>query len=68
MSLSTSHEHDAELRELIDANRARALWSLPLTYFPADREAKRRILERIASRGDRATWIRARHLLKVLSS
>jgi hypothetical protein len=67
MSLSTPHEHDAELKALIAANRARALWSLPPDYFPADREAKRRILERIAARGDRATWIAARRLLKALS-
>jgi len=57
---------ESELRALIEANRARALWSMPRDYFPADDAGARRVLEKIAARGDRATWIRARRMLREL--
>ena len=57
---------EAELRALIEANHVRALWSLPRDYFPVDDASARRILEKIAARGDRATWIRARQMLREL--
>jgi hypothetical protein len=53
-----------ELRELIAANRTRALWSLPADYYPTNAEGARLVLERIAARGDRATFVRARRLLQ----
>ena len=55
-----------QLRALIEANRARALWNFPADYFPADSAAARAVLKRIASRGDRATFIAARRLLMEL--
>lgn len=64
--LSAEQEH--ELRELIERNRVRALWSLPRDYSPPDMAAVRRVLERIAARGDRATFVRARQLLNRLNS
>ena len=48
-----------EIRELIEANRTRALWWLPLDYFPDTDEAVKRTLQRIAARGDRQTFVRA---------
>lgn len=53
----------ARLRALIEANRARALWNFPADYFPADVADARAVLERIAARGDRATFVAARRLL-----
>lgn len=35
-------------------------------YFPIDEAAARRVLEKIAARGDRATWVRARQMLPEL--
>ena len=55
-----------ELNELIEANRARALWSLRPDFVPQTAAAARRILEHIAARGDRATFQRARQLLRQL--
>jgi hypothetical protein len=55
-----------ELRRLIEANRTRVLWSWPLDYYPATTDAMRRVLERIAARGDRQTFVRARVLLRQL--
>ena len=55
-----------ELRALIEANRTRALWSWPRDYFPATPAATRRVLQRIAARGDRTTFVRARQLLRLL--
>ena len=60
-------EIQRQLRALIEANRARALWSLPADYFPDDAPAARAVLERIAARGDRATFIAARRLLAQIS-
>lgn len=65
--LELSPEQEDELRELIERNRVRALWSLPRDYYPADMAAVRRVLERIAARGDRATFVRARQLLNQLN-
>lgn len=59
---------ERELRELIEANRTRALWSLPRDFFPQTTEQTQRTLERIAARGDRSTFVRARLLLRRLSS
>jgi hypothetical protein len=56
-----------ELLELIEANRDHALWSLPRDFTPQTPEAARRILQQIAARGDRATFIRARQLLRQLA-
>jgi hypothetical protein len=64
---SLSPEQESELRDLIEQNRARALWSLPSDYLPIDLAGARRTLERIAARGDRATFIRARRLLALLT-
>ncbi len=55
-----------EIQELIEANRTRALWSMPLHYFPETDEALRRVLQRIAARGDRKTFVRANQLLREL--
>ena len=52
-----------QLRALIEANRARALWNFAADYFPVDNVAARAVLERIAARGDRATFVAARRLL-----
>lgn len=57
---------ERELRALIEANRARALWSMPCDYFPVDKAATRRVLEKIAARGDRPTWVKARQMLSEL--
>ncbi len=59
-------EFERELRELIEANRDRALWQMPPDFLPETPGAARRVLERIAARGDRATFIRARQLLRQL--
>ena len=56
----------SELIELIEANRARALWHLAPTYLPQTTEETRRVLRQIAACGDRATWTRARALLREL--
>jgi hypothetical protein len=61
-----SPELQQEFMELLEANRTRALWSLPPDYTPRTLEAQRRALEQIAARGDRATFIRARRLLRHL--
>ena len=57
-----------EIEELINANRDAALWSSPRDFAPQTPEAAHRVLERIAARGNRATWIRARQLLRELKS
>ncbi|HEX8237317.1 MAG TPA: hypothetical protein VF600_15260 [Abditibacteriaceae bacterium] len=57
---------ERELRLLLEANRGRALWSAPRDFFPQTPAAVRRTLERIAARGDRTTFIRARQLLRLL--
>ncbi len=67
MKTMLSPELEREVRELIEANRTRALWSLPLDYFPPDVAAACRVVERIAARGDRETFVRARLLLSRLS-
>lgn len=59
-------QFESELRALIEANRARALWSMPRDYFPLDEAGARRILEKIAARGDRETWVKARQMLREL--
>jgi hypothetical protein len=51
---------------LIEANRVRALWAFPQDYYPSDIDGARRVLKRIAARGDRATFTRARQLLNLL--
>ena len=56
-------EFERELRELIEANRTRALWSSPPDYYPTTPDAVRRVLERIAARGDLATYKRARVMM-----
>jgi len=60
-------EFERELLELIEANRAQALWSLPVDFMPQTPAATRRVLEQIAARGNRATYIRARKLLQQLA-
>lgn len=55
-----------ELVALTEANRDRALWSLARDFMPSTPEAARRVLQRIAARGDRVTFIRARQLLSQL--
>lgn len=50
----------SEITNLIEANRARALWHLAPDYLPQMPDETRRVLRQIAARGDRATWIRAR--------
>lgn len=59
---------ESELVELITANRARALWSLAPDFMSQTLEATRRVLRLIAARGDRATFIRARQLLRQLGA
>lgn len=59
-------QFESELRALIEANRTRALWWLPRDYFPSDEASARRVLEKIAARGDRPTWVRARQMLREL--
>jgi len=66
MPLFTKPEQDEEFKALLEANRTRALWFLPRHYFPSDTSATQRILERIAARGDRASFVRARRLLSEL--
>jgi hypothetical protein len=61
-------EFQRELLELLEANRDRALWSMPRDFTPQTPEAARRVLERIAARGNRAMFIRARQLLRQLAS
>ncbi len=56
----------SELRALIETNRIRALWSMPRDYFPSDEAGARRVLEKIAARGDRQTYVRARQMLREL--
>lgn len=40
MTTTISPEVEREVRELIEVNRTRALWSLPLDYFPPDAAAR----------------------------
>jgi len=61
-------EFKQELLEIIEANRARALWSLPRDFVPQTPDAARRVLNLIAARGNKATFIRARQLLHQLES
>ncbi len=61
-----SPDFTQELRHLIETNRTRALWSMPLDYYPATTDAIRRVLRRIAARGDRETFVCARQLLRQL--
>jgi hypothetical protein len=67
MSTRIPPELERELLELILANRERALWSLPPDFVPRTKEASRRVLQRIAARGDRATFVRAQNLLRRLT-
>ena len=39
-----------QLRALIEANRARALWNFPADYFPDDAAAARAVLDRVLRR------------------
>lgn len=59
-------QQNQELHDLIEANRVRALWTFPQDYYPSDVNSARRVLKRIAARGDRATFTRARQLLNLL--
>ena len=61
---AVTSEFEATLPQLIEANRTRALWSMPTDYFPENEEAIRRVLQRIATRGDRETYVRATELLR----
>ncbi len=63
-----SPEFQSDLNTLIEANRERALWSLSRDVVPQTPQAARRILETIAARGDRATFVRARQLLRELDA
>ena len=56
-----------EIARLIEAHRARALWHLAPDYLPRTRAEMRRVLRYIAARGDRATWARARELVRELN-
>lgn len=60
-------EFQHELNQLLEANRDRALWSLTPDFAPQTSEAARRVLETIARRGNRATFVRARQLLRQLA-
>jgi len=60
-------EFKHELSELIEANRDCALWSLPRDFVPLTSDATKRVLELIAARGNRETFIRARQLLRQLA-
>ncbi len=55
-----------EIAEFIEAHRARALWHLAPDYLPQTADEMRCVLRQIAARGDRATWVRARELLREL--
>lgn len=61
-----SPKFQQEVQQLIEENRARALWSLAGDFAPTSVQSIRRTLETIASRGDRKTWVRARQLLREL--
>jgi hypothetical protein len=61
-------EFQREFSELLEANRDRALWSIAPGLTPQTPEAARRVLEQIAARGNRATFVRARQLLRQLDS
>ncbi|BCM92293.1 hypothetical protein IAD21_04172 [Abditibacteriota bacterium] len=55
-----------EVQLLIEENREQALWSFASDFEPSTPQSIRRVLEAIASRGDRKTWVRARQLLREL--
>lgn len=57
-------EFEREVLELIESNRARALWYLKPDFVPQTPDAVRRVLQQIAARGDRATWMKAQKLLR----
>jgi len=59
-------EQNQQWHDLIEANSVRALWAFPQDYYPSDIDSVRRILERTSTRGDRATFMRARQLLNIL--
>jgi len=59
-------ELQRELLDLLQSNRDRALWSWSRDAVPQTPAAARRMLQRIATRGDRATFIRAHQLLRRL--
>lgn len=61
-------EFERELLQLLTANRDRALWSAPRDFVPQTPTAARRVLEQIAARGSRLTFIRARQLLRQLDA
>lgn len=65
-SAKLNPQQSQELHDLIEANRVRALWAFPRDYYPSDIDGARRVLKRIAARGDRATFTRARQLLNLL--
>jgi len=56
----------SEIYHLIETHRARSLWHLAPDYLPQTPEEVRRVLQLIAARGDRATWVAARQLLASL--
>ena len=60
-------EREAEIRALIDAQRARCLWFLEKDYYPATLEEKLRVLGYIERHGDLAAYHRAAPLRQWLS-
>jgi hypothetical protein len=56
-----------EIWQFMDEHRARALWWMDKKYYPQTSEAAREDLRRIASRGDRAMFVRAMQLMRRLA-
>jgi len=48
-----------EIWQFMDENRTRALWWMRKGYYPETGEEARAVLKNIASRGDRAAFVRA---------
>jgi hypothetical protein len=60
-------EREAEIRALIDAQRARCLWFLEKDYYPATLEETLRVLRHIERNGDLDAFKRAGQLRQWLS-
>ena len=55
------------INALVDAYRTRCLWYLRPDYYPLTDDARRRVLDAIASNGDRDAFVRAAALRQWLS-
>lgn len=60
--LPERHEIEAEINQLIEANRVRCFWFAPKDYLPVCDEQRFRALRHIESHGDRQAFMQSRKL------